>query len=648
MAKNLSSILRGTNYGTLPISSGGTGVTSAVAALTALGAQAILPAANGSANGYLTSTDWTTFNSKLSSYTLPTAGASTLGGIKVGTGLTIDINGILTTTNSGTVTSVAGTAPIASSGGATPTISIAAATTSVSGYLTSTDWNTFNSKQAALSNASTSVSGILTSTDWNTFNSKQAALVSATNIKTVNGTTLLGSGDLVISGGASATKTIVNKTAAYTVVAGDLGKIINCTSGAFTVSLTAAATLGAGFTCTIWNTSNTATDAITIDPNLAETIDGIATLILRRGEGLDIVCDGTNWQINNKKPMRGYAENLVNGNTRAIASADSTISIGENSSATATYAIALGRSSSATGSQSIALGGYNCAASGFKSIGIGNFITASGDSTIAMGLSVTASSLYSAAIGNNSAGQGSVTATGAGAMALGGSYASGGDSFAASVANNTSSYGATGANATAIGQNAKSTGNSLAISAPYFGGAVASSQGAVAIGGGVIASGMASFAAGAMSQSTQYGKYAYAGGNFSTAGDAQFGKMVLRGTTINATPKVITSDAGAASTANQVVLPNQGVFTFSIFVSAVRTVGEGAGWKFEGVILRTGAASGTSIVDYTKTVLGKTTASWDCNISADTTNGALAVTVTGAASSTMWVAVVNTTEVIGA
>lgn len=42
MAKNLSSILRGTNYGTLPISSGGTGVTSAVEALTALGAQAEL------------------------------------------------------------------------------------------------------------------------------------------------------------------------------------------------------------------------------------------------------------------------------------------------------------------------------------------------------------------------------------------------------------------------------------------------------------------------------------------------------------------------------------------------------------------------------------------------------------------------------
>ena len=50
------------------------------------------------------------------------------------------------TTPSGTVTSVTATAPITSSGGATPNLAMPAATTSVSGYLTSTDWNTFNSK----------------------------------------------------------------------------------------------------------------------------------------------------------------------------------------------------------------------------------------------------------------------------------------------------------------------------------------------------------------------------------------------------------------------------------------------------------------------------------------------------------------------
>jgi len=46
----------------------------------------------------------------------------------------------------GTVTSVTGTAPVVSSGGATPAISMAAATASVNGYLTSTNFTTFNNK----------------------------------------------------------------------------------------------------------------------------------------------------------------------------------------------------------------------------------------------------------------------------------------------------------------------------------------------------------------------------------------------------------------------------------------------------------------------------------------------------------------------
>lgn len=46
------------------------------------------------------------------------------------------------------VTSVTGTAPVASSGGTTPAISMAKSTTSVDGYLAATDFTTFNNKQA--------------------------------------------------------------------------------------------------------------------------------------------------------------------------------------------------------------------------------------------------------------------------------------------------------------------------------------------------------------------------------------------------------------------------------------------------------------------------------------------------------------------
>jgi len=74
----------------------------------------------------------------------------------------ITINGTSTSLGGsisvGTVTSVTGTSPVVSSGGATPAISMPAATTSVNGYLTSTDWTTFNNKSNT-NGTVTSVSG---------------------------------------------------------------------------------------------------------------------------------------------------------------------------------------------------------------------------------------------------------------------------------------------------------------------------------------------------------------------------------------------------------------------------------------------------------------------------------------------------------
>jgi len=61
--------------------------------------------------------------------------------------------------------------------------------------------NLWNNKDVftLLGAASSSANGYLTSTDWTTFNSKQDLLVSGTNIKTINTNSLLGSGDLTIS-----------------------------------------------------------------------------------------------------------------------------------------------------------------------------------------------------------------------------------------------------------------------------------------------------------------------------------------------------------------------------------------------------------------------------------------------------------------
>lgn len=61
------------------------------------------------------------------------------------------------------INSVTGLAPISSTGGSNPVISISKATTSTNGYLSSTDWNTFNNKQPAGSYI-TALSGEATAT----------------------------------------------------------------------------------------------------------------------------------------------------------------------------------------------------------------------------------------------------------------------------------------------------------------------------------------------------------------------------------------------------------------------------------------------------------------------------------------------------
>ena len=58
-------------------------------------------------------------------------------------------NFTIAATSSGSVTNVTASAPLASSGGTAPNITISQAGTASDGYLSSTDWNTFNGKQSA-------------------------------------------------------------------------------------------------------------------------------------------------------------------------------------------------------------------------------------------------------------------------------------------------------------------------------------------------------------------------------------------------------------------------------------------------------------------------------------------------------------------
>jgi hypothetical protein len=81
-----------------------------------------------------------------------------------------------------------------------------------------------------------------------------------------------------------------SKTSAYTVAVSDYGTTIQCTSGTFTLTLTAAATLADGFAFAV---RNDGTGYITIDPNSSELIDGAASIILTPGESCVVWCNGS-------------------------------------------------------------------------------------------------------------------------------------------------------------------------------------------------------------------------------------------------------------------------------------------------------------------------------------------------------------------
>jgi hypothetical protein len=118
-----------------------------------------MPQSNGTTDGYLSSTDWTTFNSKLSSafnQQIQDEGSNvTQRNIVnfVGTGVAVTDTGSVTQVaiNSG-VTSVTASSPVASSGGATPNISMPQSNGTTDGYLSATDWTTFNNKLSSAFN----------------------------------------------------------------------------------------------------------------------------------------------------------------------------------------------------------------------------------------------------------------------------------------------------------------------------------------------------------------------------------------------------------------------------------------------------------------------------------------------------------------
>lgn len=133
-------------------------------------------------------------------------------------------------------------------------------------------------------------------------------------------------------------------------------------------------------------------------------------------------------------------------------------------------------------------------------------------------------------------------------------------------------------------------------------------------------------------------------------GRQQLCTLLLGRETIDATATRLTSNTSAAATTNQVILPDNSAYTFQgTCIANVTGGGNTSGWKFEGVIKRGANAASTALVAaVTPTVIAQDVGAvtWVLAITADTTNGGIAVTVTGQAATTIrWVAKIETTEV---
>jgi len=359
----------------------------------------------------------------------------------------------------------------------------------------------------------------------NGLSGKQATLVSGTNIKTVNSTSILGSGDITV--GLSGTGSVDN------------------------AALRADGTGGATLQSSAWIIADnyTASPNNTVNHASLQATGGttnVSASIVPKGTGAFCLAvpDGT----------------ATGGNARGANAVDLQTSRGAATQvASGSYAICAGINNTANGTSAVAIGN-DCTASGLNSQVIGNAASATGS--------------YGVSIGRNT------------------------------LASNTAS---------------------------------------VAIGGYNTASGAYAIALGSQAIADRYGQYAFCSNIFAGQGDNQYVRFNLRRKTTDATPTTLMLDGSST----RLTIPSGKILFANILISGIKSDGSAAACYKRKVSIKNVGGT-TSLVGSVETIGTdiEDNASTDVTITADNTNDALDISVTGIAAETWrWVAVVEGLEI---
>lgn len=256
-----------------------------------------------------------------------------------------------------------------------------------------------------------------------------------------NGNILTSNGTAWVSAAAPAGSEIIRQDRTSNTILGtaNRGNLINITSGTFTQTFTAAATLGSGWFCYI---ANNGTGDITLDPNASETIDGLTSYIMYPGECRLVQCNGTNFITEivqpfsatftatgtfTKPPGYRYFSGLLWGGGGSGAA--SSTSGGGGGGACVPFTVL---ASDVSASQTITIG---AGGTGVVS-GAGN---AGGNSTIVFGSKTFTA--YGGGRGSNNSGGGGGGALGAGESGSSGWVPGGAPDYGASSSNKNNNFG---------------------------------------------------------------------------------------------------------------------------------------------------------------------------------------------------------------